>query len=86
MNNRKKMGNAVESMINAWADYAAAYRAEYGQEIRHDGFLGPEWRDVGKSLAAMLNGELGAHDGGTLDRCIGDTFLLNGYTYEGEKK
>jgi hypothetical protein len=66
----RRMGDAVVVTICEMDIYACAYRAAYGAPIGEDGYIGDAWRDILKGLVALLNGELGQHDGGTLDRRI----------------
>ena len=69
----------IAGMIKAWAHYADAHRTRYEASIGDDGFLGPEWAEIGKSLRALLNGDLGQMDGGTLDDMICDILSANGF-------
>lgn len=70
--------NAVVMLMHAWANYANAHKERFESVIGDDGFLGPLWEDMGKSLRGMLNGELGRLDGGTCDAFILDTLSENG--------
>lgn len=57
----------IRLMFQALASYADTYATRYDSRIGDDGFLGPAWLDMLKSLRTLLNGELGRFDGGTLD-------------------
>ena len=69
---------AIRDMIVAWGKYAAAFSKRYPPEpgddapilVGDDGFLGDYMADIGKSILALLNGEIGGLDGGTTDRLI----------------
>lgn len=78
------MGEAVAQMVGWWEDYAEAYRKRFETVIGTDYVLGDAWVEIGKGLLALLNGDLGKHDGGTLDGEIRGLFLENGFTDEGE--
>ena len=61
----------VKTMILAWAGYAQTHRAAYGSPIGEDYVLGEHWKDIGRSLLGLLNGECGPDiDCGTLDSAI----------------
>lgn len=46
--------------------------------IGEDYVLGPEWATIGRALLALLNGETGRLDCGTLDGIIRDTLRAEG--------
>ncbi len=71
---------AMVSMLKGWAAYATGHRAQHGSMIGDDGFLGPLWLEMGKSLRGLLNGEIGRMDGGTVDSFIIETLEANGFT------
>lgn len=70
---------AIVGLLEAWLIYADRHQDRYMSDIGEDGVLGPEWAKVGSALLALLNGELGRLDGGTLDTLIRDTLVLEGY-------
>jgi len=70
--------SVLVSMLRGWQFYARQYEARYGFSIGDDGVLGPQWAAIGESLLALLNGELGRLDGGTLGAFIRDTMRENG--------
>ena len=75
---------AIRHMLAGWKMYAEASQSCWGSSIGADGFLGPLWRDIGKSLIGLLNGPLGGFDGGTLDSNIRKEFTDAGLTEDGE--
>jgi hypothetical protein len=74
----KAQETAVAQMLRAWETYAAAHNARFESAIGEDYVLGPAWEQIGLGIRALLNGELGRLDGGTLDRFILDTLKENG--------
>jgi hypothetical protein len=44
-----------------------------------DGFLGPAFVEIARSLLVLLNGELGRFDGGTLDALVRAIAAENGF-------
>lgn len=76
---RHYKGSAVVRMMDDWALYADSHFDHYDAPIGDDGFLGPEWEQIGKSLLAMLNGEMGDFDCGTLDGLIRDILTSQGF-------
>lgn len=82
MNNKRIMGDSVAGIIMACGEYATAHRAQYESNLSDDGVLGPAFFDILQGVRSLLNGELGAHDGGTLDRAI--MSIARGAGYEEE--
>lgn len=72
----------IAAMLRAWAHYADSHRSRYGSPVGDDGFLGPEWGRIGRGILALLNGEIGGMDGGTLDGMIRDIAKANGIDSE----
>ena len=72
----------IAGMVHHWAQYADVHRSRYDSLIGDDGVLGPEWQAIGKALLALLNGELGGMDAGTLDGMIRDVLASNGFDPE----
>src|SRR5574338_930214 len=70
---------SIVRMIDAWASYADAHRARYESGIGDDGVLGDEWEAMGRAIRALLNGESGRLDCGTLDAFIPDTLNAEGF-------
>ena len=66
-------------MIQALANYADAHQARYESPIGQDGVLGPQWEVIGTALLELLNGDLGALDGGTLDGLLRDMLHAEGF-------
>lgn len=63
---------ALKSMIVGLARYGAEMRAQFGRPAGQDGYLGPALRAMAESILALLNGDIGRFDGGTLDKLIRD--------------
>lgn len=66
-------------MIDAWATYADAHAKRYESSIGADGVLGDEWEAMGRAIRALLNGETGRLDCGTLDAFLHDTLHAEGF-------
>lgn len=69
-------------MIYGWAEYADAHFHRFESLIGEDGFLGPAWLAMGKGIRALLNGETGRLDCGTLDGLILEIAEHNGFNEE----
>ena len=69
----------IVRLIGGWLDYANHHHRRFDSGIGEDGFLGQHWEAIGQALLAMLNGELGRLDGGTLDALIRDTLSAEGF-------
>jgi hypothetical protein len=69
----------IVGMIESWARYADQHRARYETPIGDDYVLGPAWRDLGLSIRALLDGETGRLDCGTLSGFIHDTLASEGF-------
>lgn len=65
-----QMARAIEHMIDAALEYSEAYEAQFGDKIGTDYVLGAEIEAVLVAARGLLNGPLGAADGGTMDRRI----------------
>lgn len=74
------MGGALAGLVKAWIAYADAYEvATGGSKIGEDYVIGDDgWTPIGNALLALLNGELGALDGGSLDGLIRDVMIAEG--------
>lgn len=70
--------STVVRMLSAWAGYAKAHREKFESTIGEDYVLGPAWEEIGLGIRALLNGETGRLDCGTLDAFILDTLGGNG--------
>ncbi len=75
---------ALFRMLEGWLMYADAHRTAYAEgegsvpgtmAIGQDSVLGDPWIEIGKSLLALLNGQIGRFDGGTLDGIIREALL-----------
>lgn len=70
---------AIVGALEAWARYADEHRARYESGVGEDGFIGPEWANMGRAIRALLNGETGRLGCGTLDGFIVDTLASEGF-------
>lgn len=70
-------GYPIVRMVEGWARYADSHRERFESSIGEDYVLGPEWESIGKSLLALLNGEIQPLDGGLTDGVIRDILKAN---------
>jgi hypothetical protein len=61
---------ALKQSIIGWALIGDTHEQMFESKMGDDGFLGPEWKKIGKGLRAQLNGQCGRFDCGTLDALI----------------
>ena len=54
-------------MLDSLEQYAEAYSREFDCNLADDHVLGEAWREMLGSFMTLLNGNLGAEDGATLD-------------------
>jgi len=80
LHSNREMGMA--RMLTGWAEYAKDHKARFDSAIGEDYVLGPAWQEIGVALGALLNGDLGRLDGGTLDGFILGTMQENGIDTE----
>ena len=73
---------SMRRFIEGLATYADAHQKEFDSTISEDGVLGDYWLDIFKGVRGMLNGELGALDGGTLDTTLLGILEKAGFTEE----
>ncbi len=60
--------SAIALMRESLLLYGCEYEARYeDSKLGVDGFLGPAWLDMARGYLALLNGETGRLDCGTLD-------------------
>ena len=71
--------SAIVGMIDAWATYADKHRMRYDSGIGADHVLGDSWMEIGRGIRALLNGETGRLDCGTLDGFICETLNAEGF-------
>lgn len=69
----------VISLLKGWLEYANTHRERYESGIGEDGFLGRHWEAIGFALLALLNGDCGRLDCGTLDGLIRSTLTAEGF-------
>ena len=74
-----KAERPIVHMLKAWLEYADTHEAAYETRIGDDYVLGPQWAAIGGAMLALLNGDLGRLDGGTLDGIIRDTLSAEGF-------
>ena len=75
-------GHVVARAIETWCVYAARHARLYGSRIGEDRVLGPAWADWGRALRALLNGDCGDLDCGTLDMIVHDNLREQGFDPE----
>lgn len=73
---------ALLDILSGLTEYAGAHVRQYDSPIADDGVIGEAWLDALRGLRALLNGELGRLDGGTLDHAILELYKAAGF--EGE--
>ena len=73
---------ALVKALDAWFEYAAQYRRQWGTPIGADYVLGVAWFQWGKALHDLLSGETGRLDCGTLSGFIINTATANGCEWE----
>ncbi len=71
---------AIVAMLEGWARYADVHASRYESPIGDDGVLGAHWQEIGNSIRALLNGECGRLDCGTIDGFIVETLRSEGFT------
>lgn len=69
----------VVSLLRGWLEYANTHKELYESGIGQDGFLGEHWEAIGHALLALLNGDCGRLDCGTLDGLIRDVLTAEGF-------
>ncbi len=69
----------ILGLLSGLAEYAGAHVRQYDSPIADDGVLGEAWLDALRGLRALLNGELGRLDGGTLDHAILELYKAAGF-------
>lgn len=72
----------IVEAIKAWALYADAHATRYESGIGADYALGPAWRDMGRAIHALLDGETGRLDCGTLSAFVHNTLRAEGFADE----
>ena len=77
--NPKGFERAIVTMLQGWANYADEVRAKYAIVVGDDSVLGPEWKRAGLAIHALLNGECGRLDCGTLSTFIYATLTSEGF-------
>lgn len=71
-NPRPGFERGIVGLIRSLAELAKAHHDRYGVFISEDGYLGDEWAQILSSAHALLNGETGRLDCGTLSQQIED--------------
>lgn len=70
LNSTDLHSQALLEMIRGLATYADAYAARLDSPIGHDYVIGEAWQMIAEGLLALLNGDIGNLDGGTVDKTI----------------
>lgn len=65
-----RMERAVSMLVTALGSYADAHRELYGSPVSDDGVIGEAHADAARAARALLNGETGRLDCGTLDALL----------------
>jgi hypothetical protein len=89
-NTKERTAQAYAAMVQGWADYAEAYRAQNSEQnaldepalIGNDGYAASEWEAIGRALLALLNMDNGGFDGGSMDHNIRETMREHGIEEE----
>lgn len=74
----EKQEGAIVNALWAWLTYADAHAKMFDAKIGDDYVLGVAWIAWGKAIRALLNGETGGLDCGTLDAILVDTLKDTG--------
>lgn len=69
-NPRPGFERAFVRMLRGWIEYAEAHAIRYEDGIGNDYVMGDEWTTIGNSLRALLGGEVGRLDCGTISSII----------------
>lgn len=75
---------ALVNLIIGVQGYAEVCRMQE-RPIGEDGVLGPEWQSICLSIIALLNGEIGRLDAGTVDGFIRGLLKQEGMTDDAAK-
>ena len=75
---------AIVSGCKALSEYRATHAARHCAPIGEDHFLGPVWLAWARAIRALLNGETGRLDCGTIDQFLCDEYLAAGFDYSAE--
>lgn len=70
---------ALVHLVQGLHEYARAHCARYESDVGGDGVLGPAFLDIARGVIALLNGESGRLDCGTLDSEIRDLLARSGF-------
>ena len=70
---------AIVRMLQGWLWYAEKHENRFGSGIGDDSALGPSWAAMGGAIRALLNGETGRIDCGTIDSIVADTLEAEGF-------
>lgn len=73
----------IVRLLEGWMDYQEQHRKRFESGIGEDYVLGQEWAKIGLSVRALLNGETGNLDCGTLDAAILYTLTAEGFDEDG---
>ena len=65
-----RFGAPFRKMLEAWEQMAVEHRRMYDLSIGNDGYVGPIWEDMARSLRSLLSADIGGFDCGSLDANI----------------
>ncbi len=65
-----KRDHPIAAMVEALNSYAVIHAERFSSTLAEDYVLGPAWLDAAKGVRALLNGECGGLDCGTVDAAI----------------
>jgi hypothetical protein len=72
----------VNTMLEAWEEYAESHARRFDSPIGQDYVLGPEWARIGYALHGLLDGDIGDHDAGRFSARIMAQLNEQGYPDE----
>lgn len=67
---RAGISSAIGQLISGLIAYAEEHQAAYDSPISDDYVLGPAHEQIAQGIQALLCGEIGRFDGGTLDGIV----------------
>lgn len=76
----------IAQAMKAWCEYAEQHKHRFESDIGDDYVLGPAWAKWGFALRALLNGDCGQLDCGTLDTIIHDNLLEQGWNPDTQER
>lgn len=83
---RNGFEQSIGDMIRGAIAYADTHRERYESGIGEDYVLGQHWASVMMSVRALLNGDCGGFDCGTLDSLILAMLEAEGFDEDGKRR